>query len=479
MFNKSILKQCIRSNGKLWILFTIVACVMCGFYIGSYDASSFQSIASAASGTNLSGIASHLSSLLGTMEMAYKMILLLIGMVYVLLTANNLIASEVDSGSMAYTLSTPCKRSSVVITKMTYLIGAVVLMFGIITGVNLAVTQATQHCVTDNPVTEDVKAAAEAMDRSSSYVKDHLYVIKDDKYALKDAAKARDMDSESYSIYLDQRMLKNSYKKAAKELTSEREDTYKDSDMDDDEIEITKEELEKDPSLMLNSNDSLKAGADCMGMTVTEYKSYIQDIIDQKDSKKKSKSKSTQNNSAILNTAMGAAASALDTDTGTIQDNMIWMKDSKALKAEAKATGLKEAQLKEIINQTMASSALSADESSEFDLTTYLWLNVGCCLLILAFAAIGFFASCLFNRAGTAMMLGGGLPFAFYLFNIIVQMGGDNMENAKYLTLVTLYDTSEIIAQGDFGVGLAILAGIAVVLYTAGCVIFCKKDLPL
>lgn len=76
------------------------------------------------------------------------------------------------------------------------------------------------------------------------------------------------------------------------------------------------------------------------------------------------------------------------------------------------------------------------------------------------------------------MAIGGELPFAFFIISIIVEMS-DNLENLKYVTLTTLFDTQEILALGDFGVGLGVLVGIAVVLYAAGCVIFTKKDLPL
>ena len=81
-------------------------------------------------------------------------------------------------------------------------------------------------------------------------------------------------------------MLRDSYKAAAKELTKERKDFYKDADgedIDDDFIEITREELEADPALMLDSSDALKAGAAPLGMTVTDYKARIQRIVNGED----------------------------------------------------------------------------------------------------------------------------------------------------------------------------------------------------
>ena len=54
---------------------------------------------------------------------------LLLPMIFVIMTANNLIAGQVDSGSMAYVLSTPTKRRKVTITQMCYLITSLFVMF--------------------------------------------------------------------------------------------------------------------------------------------------------------------------------------------------------------------------------------------------------------------------------------------------------------------------------------------------------------
>lgn len=49
-------------------------------------------------------------------------------MIFVIMTANDLIAGQVDSGSMAYVLSTPTKRSKVSATQMVYLVSAIFTM---------------------------------------------------------------------------------------------------------------------------------------------------------------------------------------------------------------------------------------------------------------------------------------------------------------------------------------------------------------
>lgn len=59
----------------------------------------------------------------------YKLAGLLLPIIYMIMASNNLIAGQVDSGSMAYVLSTSTKRSTVVFTQTVYLIGSLFVMF--------------------------------------------------------------------------------------------------------------------------------------------------------------------------------------------------------------------------------------------------------------------------------------------------------------------------------------------------------------
>lgn len=67
----------------------------------------------------------------------YKIAGLLLPMVFVIMTANGLIAGQVDSGSMAYVLSTPTKRRTVTCTQMTYLMISLLAMFLMVTVVSV------------------------------------------------------------------------------------------------------------------------------------------------------------------------------------------------------------------------------------------------------------------------------------------------------------------------------------------------------
>ena len=59
----------------------------------------------------------------------FKMAGLLLPIVYTIMTATNLIAGQVDSGSMAYVLSTPTKRTTVVFTQACYLVSSLFCMY--------------------------------------------------------------------------------------------------------------------------------------------------------------------------------------------------------------------------------------------------------------------------------------------------------------------------------------------------------------
>ncbi|MFR8859577.1 MAG: ABC transporter permease subunit, partial [Enterococcus faecium] len=195
-------------------------------------------------------------------------------------TANTLVVSEVDSGSMAYTLSTPIKRSSVIFTKSLYLILSVILMYVIVSLAGLGASQLKYNNVTGYPITEDIEKASEILDKSEGYLSEHLYLIKDNEQAMRDAAEARDMDLDAYSIYLGEVIKDHSYEEAAKIITDERRDIYEDDDdMEDDDIEITTEELIKNPAMILASNDALKAGASVQGISVNEYRQFLADEI--------------------------------------------------------------------------------------------------------------------------------------------------------------------------------------------------------
>ena len=66
-------------------------------------------------------------------ELVYKITGVLLPMIYVMIAANRLIAAQVSDGSMAYILSTPTNRKTVVRTQYLFLLASVVAMYIMIT----------------------------------------------------------------------------------------------------------------------------------------------------------------------------------------------------------------------------------------------------------------------------------------------------------------------------------------------------------
>lgn len=63
----------------------------------------------------------------------YKLAGLLLPIIYVIMASNNLVSGQVDSGSMAYVLSTSTKRQTVVFTQAVFLISSLLCMFSLTT----------------------------------------------------------------------------------------------------------------------------------------------------------------------------------------------------------------------------------------------------------------------------------------------------------------------------------------------------------
>lgn len=502
MLSKPIFKQSIQANWKLWAIITFVAAMILSAFVVTFDAEGFAAIASAAEGTRFSNVLSTMTSLLGSLENFYKLIAVILGIVYVVFTANNLVVNEVDSGSMAYTLSTPIKRSSVIFTKSLFLISSVVLMYGVVGGTGLVAAQLKYENVTGYTITDDVRAAAKALNQDEDYVSERLYLILENDHAMREAAAARDMDTEAYPLYLESIINDHSYEEAAKVITDERRDLYKDDEnMENEDIEITGEELAADPNMLLSNNDALVTGAKVRGMSVNEFQQFINQEItvleqgvdvtvegekipdEAKEKAAKTPTQSTvvvseDNAEILMKLVIESSAKALNMENEQVADKITLIKDPVALEASTAATDLTEQQIVAMANQSMVSSAISVDEALEFDTEAYLWLSVGLMLLILALSSISFFASTLFNRTGLALAIGGGIPFMFFIITMVQQLM-DTAESLDKLTITSLFDTEAILAGGEFGWGLMALGGITLVLYAVSNYIFTKKDLPL
>lgn len=117
MIDKTLMMQSIKSNLPLFLILTAVQ----AFFIG---AMAIGGVTVAMTGMTY-----------------YSMLPGLITAVYVIVTANKLIAAQVDKGTMAYILSTPAKRSKVAATQAAFFSGSLLLMVS---------ASAVTHIITHN-----------------------------------------------------------------------------------------------------------------------------------------------------------------------------------------------------------------------------------------------------------------------------------------------------------------------------------------
>ncbi|MGL4361698.1 MAG: ABC transporter permease subunit [Cellulosilyticaceae bacterium] len=112
------------------------------------------------------------------------------------------------------------------------------------------------------------------------------------------------------------------------------------------------------------------------------------------------------------------------------------------------------------------------------DIQAFLLLNFGLLLLHFAISGICFFASCVFNESRTSLLLGAGLPVMFLLIQMLAN-AGEKLSSLKYFTIYTLFNANNLIQMKNCSIQLIVLFVVGAVLYSAGIMIFDKKDLPI
>ena len=118
MFSLPLFKQSVRSNAVIWGSITGVMSLLCVQFAALEMTQSLLFV------------------------IFYGMMTTILPAIYVLVTANKLIAGQVDRGSMAYVLSTPIKRSAVTFTQIVFMTLSLILMFAVQTLMHLAVNAA-------------------------------------------------------------------------------------------------------------------------------------------------------------------------------------------------------------------------------------------------------------------------------------------------------------------------------------------------
>jgi len=157
VISKPLLQQSIKSNLMLWLILTLGSAaifVVINLVVGTkkiFTNIDMMAVQSYVSDEGMSWI--QILGLLDTMgfnlsriqvmsnidmnsvmnDLVYKIAGVLLPMIYVMITCNKLVASQVSDGSMAYILSTPTNRKKVVRTQYAFMVGSLVAMYLVIT----------------------------------------------------------------------------------------------------------------------------------------------------------------------------------------------------------------------------------------------------------------------------------------------------------------------------------------------------------
>lgn len=118
MISFPLLKQTVKANGVIWGAMTGVAAILLAQFAALEMTQSLLFV------------------------IFYSIMVTLFPAIYSLISANKLMSGQVDSGSMAYVLSTPTSRGKVIRTQMLFSIVSTCLMFAVNSVVHIAVNAA-------------------------------------------------------------------------------------------------------------------------------------------------------------------------------------------------------------------------------------------------------------------------------------------------------------------------------------------------
>lgn len=146
--NLTLFKATTKANWSVGLIILLVMIMYMAIIISMFDPDTINNLTAvieilpqeliSAMNFNLTG--STLTHFLGSYY--YGFLIILFPMIYCIIVANRLVAKHVDCGSMAYLLSTPHSRITIIATQALYLLLSVTLLFSLITLSGLIISQA-------------------------------------------------------------------------------------------------------------------------------------------------------------------------------------------------------------------------------------------------------------------------------------------------------------------------------------------------
>jgi ABC-2 type transport system permease protein len=112
------------------------------------------------------------------------------------------------------------------------------------------------------------------------------------------------------------------------------------------------------------------------------------------------------------------------------------------------------------------------------DVDVFLYLTLGCFLLIFAYGGISFLAGCLFNSSGRVMAIGGGLPVMFFSLSMVSNISED-LSFFRYFTINSLFDSGAVLEGSGFMPGFIALFLLGTLCYVISAFVFRKRNFSL
>jgi ABC-2 type transport system permease protein len=118
-------------------------------------------------------------------------------------------------------------------------------------------------------------------------------------------------------------------------------------------------------------------------------------------------------------------------------------------------------------------------EKPELNHEAFFLLNLAGFLLFAVLGGISFVISCLMDDEKKAMALSSLIAVLFFALDLAGKLG-DKLEWMRRLSLFSLFEPMKLVKEGDLGLAVSGgLAAAALVLFTAGVLIFRSRDLTL
>lgn len=284
MISKPILKQTIRENRTLWLIITSVLAGLMVTMSVVLSPEKLSTITNLIKETPLGESAAFsekfgsMGSFLGLLSQNYYgLIAIILAMLYVIIVANKLVASQVDRGSLAYTLSTPTKRNTFTFTQAAFLSASVILMWLVITVIGVVAINRFQSPIFDTVNTIDVKAAAKVLEVDKSELTGDLRIILEDEDAVEAGAEARGIDEDSYITYLHLAIERNAMTTASNDPNEEAKQKTIQLSLEAaaDTLDVELSDLMNDLMMIKTDQDALNSAADAINLNPEIYEETI------------------------------------------------------------------------------------------------------------------------------------------------------------------------------------------------------------